>query len=41
MHRFNFPNRRVLRLQLQLCLRDVDNGITKDCISNSWLNQHI
>lgn len=40
-HVFEFQNRRILRLELQLCLRDVDNRITKNCISNSWLNQHV
>lgn len=38
---FNFPNRRILRLQLQLCLRDVEAQDTKNCDSNTWLNQHI
>lgn len=41
MHGWDLSNRRILRVEIQFCLRKPDTGTLAGCIQPSWRNQHI
>lgn len=41
MDGWSLPNRRILRMEIQFCLRKPDTGTLAGCVQRSWRNQHI